>query len=276
MNLNSKDKGSALHGQYDANYENFHARLYEEIRREAFGEDIGQNSWLTASEQDRFLKWLDLASGRVLLDVACGAGGPTLRIAEVTGCSVVGVDVHEQAISTARALATQRNLDARADFRTMDANGPLPFADGSFDAVTCIDAINHFPDRSRLVAEWARLLNLGGQLLFTDPITVTGGLTSSEIAARSSSGFYLFVPRGYDEQILEQCGLRVVVCADASANMAQVAAARHAAREKRSAALRKIEGVEGFESQQAFLATAALIAKEGRLSRFVYVAKKAA
>ena len=41
--------------QYDAAYGNFRTSLYEEIRREAFGEDIGQNSWLTADEQDKFL-----------------------------------------------------------------------------------------------------------------------------------------------------------------------------------------------------------------------------
>src|SRR3974390_2922575 len=69
--------------QYDANYGNFRAALYEEIRKEAFGEDIGQNSWHTAAEQDQFLKWLDLTPGKVLLDVACGAGGPALRIAQV-------------------------------------------------------------------------------------------------------------------------------------------------------------------------------------------------
>lgn len=57
--------------QYAANYRNFRTSPYEEIRREAFGEDIGQTSWLTADEHDRFWGWLDLATGRVLLDVAC-------------------------------------------------------------------------------------------------------------------------------------------------------------------------------------------------------------
>jgi hypothetical protein len=38
---------------------NFQTELYAQIRREAFGEDIGQNSWLTADELDRFLEWLD-------------------------------------------------------------------------------------------------------------------------------------------------------------------------------------------------------------------------
>jgi len=32
---------------YDANYGNFQIEIYEQVRRDAFGEDIGQNSWLT-------------------------------------------------------------------------------------------------------------------------------------------------------------------------------------------------------------------------------------
>jgi ubiquinone/menaquinone biosynthesis C-methylase UbiE len=72
-------------------------------------------------------------------------------------------------------------LAERSEFRVADATGPLPFSDATFDAVTCIDAINHFPDRPQVIAEWARLLKLGGRLLFTDPITVTGALTNAEI-----------------------------------------------------------------------------------------------
>src|SRR6266446_2217246 len=231
---------------YNTNYGNFETELYAQIRQEAFGEDIGQNSWLTSDEQDRFLEWLELSPGKTLLDVACGAGGPALRIAATTGCSVVGIDVHEQAVTTARSLAAQRGLVERAEFRSTDATGPLPFSDASFDAITCIDAINHFPDRLRVIAEWARLLKVGGRLLFTDPITLTGALTNAEIATRSSAGFYLFVPHGYDESIIAQCGLQPLVCEDVTANMAKVAEARYAARASRSASLREIEDDETY------------------------------
>ena len=166
-------------GQYNAIYGNFETELYAQIRREAFGEDIGQNSWLTSDEQDRFLQWLELSPGKTLLDVACGAGGPALRIAATTGCSVVGIDVHEEAVRTARSLANQQGLTEHATFRVTDATGALPFPDASFDAITCVDAINHFPDRPLVVADWARLLKPGGRLLFTDPITVTGALTNA-------------------------------------------------------------------------------------------------
>lgn len=261
-------------GHYNVNYGNFQAELYAQIRREAFGEDIGQNSWLTAGEQDKFLQWLELSPGKKLLDVGCGAGGPALRIAATTGCSVVGIDVHEQAITTASTLAAQRGLAERAEFRSADASGPLPFSEASFDAITCIDAINHFSDRSRVIAEWARLLKAGGRLLFTDPIIVTGALTNAEIATRSSAGFYLFVPHGYNERVVAHCGLQLLRSEDVTANMANVAEARRSARASRSAALREIEGDPAYEGQQEFLAVAARVAKEGRLSRFVYVATK--
>jgi 2-polyprenyl-3-methyl-5-hydroxy-6-metoxy-1,4-benzoquinol methylase len=259
---------------YDANYGNFQTDLYSQIRQEAFGEDIGQNSWLTSVEQDMFLSWLDLSPGKTLLDVACGSGGPALRIAATTGCSVVGIDVHEQAISTANSLATERGLTKLVEFRVADAAEQLPFADAQFDAITCIDAINHLPDRRRVIAEWARLLKLGGRLLFTDPITVTGPLTNAEIAVRSSIGFFLFVPPGHDERVLGECGLRLRVRRDVTPNMAELAERRHAARASRSAAVRQIEGDQTYEAQQEFFDVAARVARERRLSRFVYVSEK--
>jgi ubiquinone/menaquinone biosynthesis C-methylase UbiE len=171
-----KSNSQSPSGHYDTNYGNFQTELYAQIRHEAFGEDIGQNSWLTTDEQDRFLEWLDLSPGKTLLDVACGAGGPALRIAATTGCSVVGIETHEQAVTTATSLAAQRGLAERAEFRSADATGPLPFSDASFDAITCIDAINHFSDRPRVITDWTRLLKVGGRLLFTDPLTLTGPL----------------------------------------------------------------------------------------------------
>jgi hypothetical protein len=56
--------------------------------------------------------------------------------------------------------------------------------------------------------------------------------------------------------------------------MAEVAERRRATRESRRSALREIEGDKTYKEQQEFLAIAAPIAREGRLSRFVYVAEK--
>ena len=272
-----KPAASSAHSHYDDNYGNFQTKLYEQIRCEAFGEDIGQNSWLTSKELDRFQECLQLSAGKVLLDVACGAGGPALRIASRTGCSVVGIDVHEQAIATANALAAERSLTRRAEFRTLSAEQKLLFGDNAFDAITCIDAVNHFREREKVFAEWQRLLKPGGRLLFTDPIIVTGPLTNREMVVRTEAGFYLLVPSGYDERLLAECGrLRVMASEDLTRNMAEIAARRRTARSSRADSLRQIEGESAYEAQQEFLRVAHLVAAEGRLSRFLFVAEKQA
>jgi hypothetical protein len=61
---------------------------------------------------------------------------------------------------------------------------------------------------------------------------------------------------------------------DATQNMADLAARRGVARAARSAALRTLEGEQTYEGQQNFFDVAARIARERRLSRFVYVAEK--
>jgi len=260
--------------RYDANYGNFQSELYEQIRIEAFGEDIGQNSWLTADEYDKFLGWLELSTHKKLLDVACGAGGPALRAAERFGCGVTGVDVHESAIAAANGTASERGLSRQAVFLRGNAAERLPFPDASFDAITCIDAVNHLPGRNAVFAEWSRLLKAKGKLLFTDPIVVTGPLTATEIKLRSMSGFYLFVPAGYDEHLLSENGFAVLKREDVTENMARIAEKRRFARSRREKELREIESDSGFEEQQEFLATTHLVASERRLSRFVFLTQK--
>jgi SAM-dependent methyltransferase len=253
---------------YGASYGNFATQLFAEIRREAFGEDIGQTSWLTAEEQDQFITWLQLSDTSRLLDVACGSGGPTLRIARATGAAVIGIDLHDQAIAKACA---QTSTEA-ARFEVHDAADPLPFERASFDALICVDAINHFVDRPRVLAEWRRVLKPGGRLVFTDPIVVTGPLTHHEVALRSSIGFFLFVPAGYDEQQLAAAGFTLDRVEDRTENMARMARSWLDARKAREHDLRTIEGDATFEGQQRFLETASLLAAERRLSRLALFA----
>jgi SAM-dependent methyltransferase len=260
---------------YGATYgRHFAEGIYAEIRREASGEDVGQNSWLTLEELDRFATDLALGPDSRLLDVACGSGGPTLHLVRTTGCTALGVDLHDDAIETAKRLAAEAGLADRATFQSADAAAPLPFGEGSFDAILCIDAINHLANRPTVLREWAQLLRPGGRVGFTDPITVTGILASDDIAIRASAGYYLFTPTGEDERLLAEAGLRLIGSEDASPNMAAVARRRHDARARREDALRRIEGDETFEGQQRFLSVTARLASEGRLSRFIYLAEK--
>jgi hypothetical protein len=57
---------------YDAQYAQIAARLLAEVRLETWGEDIGQNSWLTVEEYRRFIDWLPLSDTSSVLDVCSG------------------------------------------------------------------------------------------------------------------------------------------------------------------------------------------------------------
>lgn len=259
---------------YDSSYQNFANEVYAEVRHQAFGDDLGQNSWLTAEELEQFAEWMNLGDGGRVLDVACGSGGPALRLADITGCHVHGIDSHGDGITQANAMAVSRGLEERAHFGCIDADTPLPFPDAAFDAVVCVDAINHFPDRTRLLREWARVVRPGGRVLFTDPIVITGPLSHKEIAARSVIGYFMFVPPGEDERRIREAGLNLVQAEDATPNVTEVAGRWLAARAEREQVLREMEGDDSFDETQKFLAMVELLARERRLSRFVFVAER--
>ena len=261
---------------YSAHYREFADEVYSALRRAEFGDDFGQNNWLTLPELERFASQLELAPGVELLDVACGAGGPALHLAELTGCSVTGVDLEETAIANAGRFVAEAGLEDRARFLQADASSALPFDSGRFGAILCLDALNHLPRRSDVFADWVRLLAPGGRLLFTDPVTVTGLVGSAELAIRSSIGYFDFAPLGEDERLLREAGLDVLAVEDTTASMAGVAARRVEVRAERADTLKRIEGDEAFERRQQFLGIVAALARERRISRFTYLAQKPA
>jgi SAM-dependent methyltransferase len=258
---------------YGAHYRDFTAEVYGDVRREAFGIDVGQNSWLTIDALDRFGSQLELRPESCVLDVGCGSGGPALHLAKVTGCGVVGVDVFEEAVTTANESAREVGLGMRARFVQADASQALPFNAGAFDALLCVDSINHLRDRASVLVNWARLLRPGGRLLFTDPAVVTGILDSDELAIRSSIGYFLFVPPGENERLLSEAGLTMLAVEDTTEQLAEIAQRRHDARAKHGGAVRQVEGDEAFEGRRRFFAIVATLARERRLSRFVYLAE---
>jgi SAM-dependent methyltransferase len=259
---------------YNTGYGDFAGQIRAQIRQETYGKDIGQNSWLTADEVDRFARLAGWSSTTVLLEIACGSGGPAIYLAETLGLKVTGVDINEAAIETATAMAAEKNVADRARFCRTDASAKLPFEDQSFSAVQCVDSINHLPDREAVLKEWHRVLRPGGMLLYTDPIVVTGALTNAEIAARSLIGFFLFVPPGENERALREAGFALVHHEDVTENEASTSARWIAAREARRAELIEIEGLETFEGTQRFLETVHALSSTRRLSRHMFLARR--
>jgi SAM-dependent methyltransferase len=118
---------------YGAHYRDFIAAVYRDVRGEAFGTDIGQNSWATADEVERFGVQLRLRPSARFLDVACGSGGTTLHLARLADCEAVGVELYEEAVAIGRRGAADATLEERVRFVCADASRPLPFESESFE-----------------------------------------------------------------------------------------------------------------------------------------------
>lgn len=118
-------------------------------------------------EVGRILDGLDL-TGLTVLDIGCGSGGIALSLATDYGAAkVVGVDVEDPVLDTARKRATAKGLTDRVEFVKV-APGPLPFGDGEFDLVFSKDAMIHIPDKEALFADVFRLLKPGGRFAASD------------------------------------------------------------------------------------------------------------
>lgn len=255
-------------------YKNFSEELYSDIRQEVYGEDIGQTSWLFADEFRRYFSLLGLTAESRVLDIASGSGGPALFMAKETGCSVTGIDVNEDGVANARKLAQKNGLDGKVTFVQADASGVLPFEASGFDAVVCIDSINHLKNREGLLREIYRVLKDRGRFLFTDALVMTGLLTSEEIAVRSSLGVFVLGPAGENRRQLQKAGFDRISEADVTENAVAVSQRWYEARRKRQADLLRLEAENNYRGIQRFLRMVHRLSAEGRMSRFLYTAEK--
>jgi ubiquinone/menaquinone biosynthesis C-methylase UbiE len=261
---------------YDSHYTHTAADIYEQIRLETYGEDLGQTSWITAQEARRYFSWAGIQPGSAMLEVACGTGGLSRLAAEELGVRVTGIDINEGAIRAAQKAAGGATPVGGVSFEIQDASQPLPYEDGIFDIIFCNDSINHLPDRTAILRDWWRLLRPSGAILFTDPIVLTGPLSNQEIAVRSSIGYFLFMPPGENERLLQASGFEVLRVEDVTQNTVEVSLRWYEARSRYEQLLVQLEGQERYEGLQSFLEVVHRLAVEQRLSRFVYLAVKRA
>ena len=104
---------------YNNVYADFGSRAEAAVRQAAFGEDIGQSSWMTAAEWLRSADLAGVSAGSHVLEVGSGSGGPAVYLASQRGCRVRW----RQAVSAARGVVLD---DAPGHHRSQ------PFAHVSF------------------------------------------------------------------------------------------------------------------------------------------------
>ncbi|MEM9247426.1 MAG: bifunctional 2-polyprenyl-6-hydroxyphenol methylase/3-demethylubiquinol 3-O-methyltransferase UbiG [Pseudomonadota bacterium] len=107
---------------------------------------------------DRYVAW----QGLEVLDLGC-AGGFMAEAMHDKGARVVGIDPAAEAIAAAAAHASGTGREISYSVGVGEA---LPYADARFDAVVCVDVLEHVADLAKVISEVARVLRPGGWFLF--------------------------------------------------------------------------------------------------------------
>ena len=258
---------------YDRLYRDFDSPLMRQLRVEAYGEDIGQHSWVTAGELRGDAARLRLAPSSRLLDLGCGPCGPLIFLLTSVGCHGAGTELSAAALAVGRSRAATLGVAHRVELLEADLNQPVPFPSGSFDAAMSLDVVLHLRDRAAFFREVARILKPAGRFLFTDAGVVTGSISDEEVRLRSVHGYTQLSAPGFNERMLARAGLRLLDTEDRTASVLKNAGGRLAARLAHRERLEPLEGASEFERQQQYLETVIEISRRAAVSRMMYLAE---
>ncbi|MBI2276665.1 MAG: bifunctional 2-polyprenyl-6-hydroxyphenol methylase/3-demethylubiquinol 3-O-methyltransferase UbiG [Dechloromonas sp.] len=113
------------------------------------------------------LDWIDRhigLRGKCVLDVGCGGGLLSEGMA-VRGAKVTGIDLSEKPLGVAKLHLLESGQ--QVDYRKIAVEQLAEEMPGAFDAVTCLEMLEHVPNPSSIVAACARLVKPGGQVFFS-------------------------------------------------------------------------------------------------------------
>ena len=106
---------------------------------------------------------LDMPHSKIV-DVGCGGGILSEALAKA-GAQVTGIDLSEPSIEAAKLHARGQGLNI--DYRYESVEDIAAKQAGQFDAVTCMEMLEHVPDPNQTIAACAQLLKLGGHAYFS-------------------------------------------------------------------------------------------------------------
>lgn len=141
--------------------------LGEELHYGVFDDPREELALATGRLTELMLEAARIEAGSEILDIGCGTGAPTCRIAAETGAWVTGITTSPVGLAAARERAAGAGLSDRTRFELRDgmANG---FPDASFDRTWALESSHLMRDRDRLISECARVLRPGGRLVLCD------------------------------------------------------------------------------------------------------------
>jgi SAM-dependent methyltransferase len=137
----------------------------EHVTGPDYPEEFAHISFLALAQLRSLSDGLQLSADDLLVDLACGAGGPGLWVAKESGARLVGMDVSPVAVERASERADVMGMGHQATFRQGTFEETALEA-GSADAVMTVDALQYAPNKMLALTEVARIIRPGGRFAF--------------------------------------------------------------------------------------------------------------
>lgn len=137
--------------------------------------ESAEGSFFNDLEIDVLREWLKPAPGRRFLELPAGTGRVAVPLA-TTGATVIGGDISENML---RVAVEKKREEGASHVHFAQVNGlGLPFADGTFDAVTSFKFFHLIPNdlKPAFIKEMARVTKVGGKLVLEFNSPYYGGM----------------------------------------------------------------------------------------------------
>jgi len=148
-----------------------------------------------------------------ILDVGCGIGGSTRRLAHKTGCRVTGIDLSDEYIDTARRLTELLNMQDRVTFYATSALA-LPFDDNSFDGVWSLQMNMNVEDKLSWLKETCRVLKPGGRAVLYEVCSGKNSPLYFPVPWAQDSSMSFLVPPESFRSVIRTAGFDITVWND--------------------------------------------------------------
>jgi 2-polyprenyl-6-hydroxyphenyl methylase / 3-demethylubiquinone-9 3-methyltransferase len=129
-------------------------------------------------------------AGKSVLDVGCGGGILTESMARL-GAIVTGIDMAEGPLSVAKLHQLESGL--QINYLKHAAEAMAPMHPDSFDAITCLEMLEHVPSPASVVAACFSMLKPGGLAFFS---TINRCAKSYAFAILGAEYLLRLLPRG--------------------------------------------------------------------------------